>query len=570
MSSDEALAELRDHSGRVAELAREDGVVKLDWVDAVPRLLDGDGPDAVDAEAAGLWDRGIRHVIWAGMGGSVMAVRVLIDLGITGDGVDRIAVYPLDSTDPAALNAIIRLLAARKRLSLPTAGESITRESLRAFLSDVLMVGVAMGMTSEEPITHLAWFSGLLDEAGLDPADHLLIMALPGSLLECFALDRGAPRLPLQLDGGNGTPGRMSAPGTRVFLLPAALSLASPLAQPGRLRSVLQRGWEWHERMTSEHPFVRLADAMNARADDGVCRVLLALPDEWRPVLPWIEQLMEESLGKGGKGVLVFDDQRLLFSGRCYTERATLRVQILTPSEWHGPSHDSFALVQPHIDTADSSARLSTLVSTFLGWQVTMALYGRMQNITFAGQPAVESYKTRARILREAEEAPEDALPWDDATSSDSLTVFAPPGTAHGPTRPEAVLAAALDAGCPRYLDLTINGEMTRSRLHSIRNAALHLGNERGLPVKVRRAPAAYHATEQSEMDGPNPLVSIRLLASTHEPPTVGVYDDRFLRAQAVATWQSMVESGRSCFLVLLHSTYEDAGDEVERLLSDV
>ncbi len=34
-----------------------------------------------------------------------------------------------------------------------------------------------------------------------------------------------------------------------------------------------------------------------------------------------------------------------------------------------------------------------------------------------------------------------------------------------------------------------------------------------GVPIKLRQAPAAYHSTEQSEMDGPPYLVSLRLVA---------------------------------------------------------
>ncbi len=84
-----------------------------------------------------------------------------------------------------------------------------------------------MGMTSEEPITHLEWFTDLLKQAGLRPAEHLLVMTLPGSYLDRFAHEQQAPSRPLQPDGGTGTGGRMSAPATRVFLLPAALYLTS-------------------------------------------------------------------------------------------------------------------------------------------------------------------------------------------------------------------------------------------------------------------------------------------------------------------------------------------------------
>src|SRR5437016_10872137 len=58
-------------------------------------------------------------------------------------------------------------------------------------------------MTSEEPITHLEWFTDLLQQAGVRPAEHLLVMTLPDSYLDRFANAQQAPSLPLQPDGGD-------------------------------------------------------------------------------------------------------------------------------------------------------------------------------------------------------------------------------------------------------------------------------------------------------------------------------------------------------------------------------
>ncbi len=49
------------------------------------------------------------------------------------------------------------------------------------------MIAVAMGMSSEEPIGHLKWFTGLLEQVGLPPADHIRVLTIPGSALESHA-----------------------------------------------------------------------------------------------------------------------------------------------------------------------------------------------------------------------------------------------------------------------------------------------------------------------------------------------------------------------------------------------
>jgi hypothetical protein len=222
---DDAVGQLRRRTGFMAALGSEDGVLKLDWVDGVSRLLaDPSDLERIEADARAIWQRGIRHIIWAGMGGSILTVRVLHALGFCSGCDDAallplppeefIALHPLDSTDPAALNAIVRRIALAKNLPLPTpaAGghwsvssppadrasnlelEEISESaSLQVLLQDVMMVGVAMGMTSEEPITHLEWFTDLLKQAGLRPAEHLLVMTLPGSYLDHFAEEQRRP-----------------------------------------------------------------------------------------------------------------------------------------------------------------------------------------------------------------------------------------------------------------------------------------------------------------------------------------------------------------------------------------
>jgi len=261
---DDAVGQLRRRDGLMATLGSEDGVLKLDWVEGIARLLaDPTQLEEVEAEARGIWQRGIRHMIWAGMGGSVIAVRVFCDLGFCrSSDKGQVTIYPLDSTDPAALNDIVREIAAAKKLALPAGEEASDPTFLRALLNDVMMVGVALGMTSEEPITHLEWFTDLLKQAGLRPAEHLLVMTLPDSYLDRFAHEQQAPSRPLQPDGGTGTGGRMSAPTTRVFLLPAALYLTRLPGAPGQLRSVLQHAWDEYnlELATSRQQNIPLCD----------------------------------------------------------------------------------------------------------------------------------------------------------------------------------------------------------------------------------------------------------------------------------------------------------------------
>jgi hypothetical protein len=570
--NDRAIAALMERSGRVAQLGSENGVPKLDWVMGVARLLEHDSwLEEVEREASEIWSRGTRHIIWSGMGGSVMAVRVLVDLGFCAVGSDTVTIYPLDSTDPAALNAVVRAIAGAKGLSLHGAAAAGSPGFLRELLGDVTMIGVSMGMTSEEPITHLEWFTDLLMQAEIPTEEHCLVMTLPGSYLDRFAQKHGFPSRPLQLDGGIGTGGRMSAPTTRVFLLPTALALLQRPAGTGRLRSVLKSAWTRYDLAgAAEHPqnypFVRLAVAMSDAAVDGACRLLIDADGIWTALIPWIEQLTEESLGKDGKGVVVFEHTSLNEEARCYRRDGTVRVHIGSATT----GEESSVLTVPPGSVRGVEAQLSAVAQAFLGWQLSMALYGYLHDIQFAGQPAVEDYKSRARKLRSEGDPLQRALQSGAVVRDGPLTLLAP-SQPEATTSPAAVIVASLTADCPLYLDVTINGEPAAGTLVSLQTSLDRLGHTvLGIPTKLRRAPAAYHSTEQSEMDGPPDLVSIRVLAREHETVILGTYDATFLAAQAVGTWQAMVEAGRACYLVIFDGTLAAAASAMADLLSQI
>jgi hypothetical protein len=384
-----------------------------------------------------------------------------------------------------------------------------------------------------------------------------------------------------------------------VFLLPAALYLTTHFpGQSGQLRSVLQQAWDEYnlELATSrpaDHPFVQLAAALGAESRDGACRLLVKMPEGWQAFVSWLEQLMEESLGKGGKGVVVFDDQPLNQSAPGYRKDGLLRVRVMTEATQSGGAQ-SFLLSQPSLASQEPRNRLAALAASFLGWQLSMALYGYLQRITFAGQPAVENYKARARALRTQPEPLQVASNWSPALQEGILTLLAPQETvsqdaqSHSDPQRGDSAASAFASALQKvlatddtsrhsqgislgYLDLTVNGEAPASLLAVLGERVRTIGNKLlGVPVKLRQAPAEYHSTEQSEMDGPPYLVSLRLVARNSQASLLGSYTPTFLHAQAVSTWQAMMEVGRPCFLLVIDGSLKDATEPLATFFAHV
>lgn len=560
---EDALGQLLEGTGAMAELGQEAGDRKLAWATQMAWVLDH--PDrlaSVEETVRSLRRDGVRHLIWAGMGGSVQVVRTLCRLGVF-DGAD-IQVHPLDSTDPAALNRLLEELSAGR--SLPEA------------LAETFMVAVSMGMTSEEPITHLEWFEGLRQEQGVE-GTRVMVMTLPGSYLDDFARKRGARRLPIQLDGESHTAGRMSAPSTQVFLLPAAIALGGT-----GLREVVERcqsdyrvrpGLDRAERdlLVAEDPFIRLAAWLHAQIGEGRNAALLDLAPADRGLGPWVEQVVEESLGKGGRGLLIFLDQDLGAVGELPDRVSVVRVEEGSGAPLPDRPHHELKLGRGD----GVGGRLEAAARFFAGWDLAVAMLGYLEGITFAGQPAVEGYKRYARELRDRE----GDLPYPErglVTSSDGeIALWLEPLADAGVDAPKDVRdpAAALAevlrgmaaTGRLGYLDVTLNGEPAGPLWSDVGEGARELAAALRRPLKVRSGPADYHSTEQSETDGPPELLSIRILVREPQAVRAGDYTARFLHAQALGTVAAMRDAHRPVVLLQIRSAAQ--GPRLRELLAE-
>jgi hypothetical protein len=232
----------------------------------------------------------LRSLIWVGMGGSAEDKLMYSNLGLLNHGV---RCYMLDSTDPAKLKYILEEM--QKRSTRP----------LREVLASTLVVAMAMGTNSFEPVFNMEHLAKLYEKHGVDPTANFLYMAVAGSLLEQFGARRGHRRVELQLDGGNTTAGRHSGPLTRGTLYPLALcenDLASWIAGTDLSAEDIDTSW-------------KLAAFLHAQGIAGRDKVTLTLPQAWYAAALWTKQDFEESLGKSEQlGIKIVIDEKLRLS----------------------------------------------------------------------------------------------------------------------------------------------------------------------------------------------------------------------------------------------------------------
>jgi len=612
LAQEDILGQLLRKDGLAGELGMESGRPQLDWVDGIEKALAR--PDllaGIEEEAAAALRAGHRRLIWSGMGGSVQTIHALKRLGFLDS--ERVTVHPLDSTDPAAINRTLREIALLEGIELPRPGgdPDAIAAGLRATLKRTMMIAVAMGMTSEEPITHVTWFWDLMADLGIkQPESHVRVIALEDSYLDKYAADHNVPSYPLMPEGRCNTAGRMSAPVTRVFMWPAAWVMAASAlaADPAAtmngelLSAVLLRAQQLfgvseqlsnkeRKALTLSDPFVRLGAFI---AKEGIAsrrnKLLFSLPPEWQGMDLWIEQVVEESLGKKGKGFMVFYGQDIatLAAGRrdCMVlriARGDCPLPALPASVENGGT-PVLTLTVPVSPCGNAPLGLGEVGGLFANFEKLVAVFAYIRGIVFAGQPAVEAYKRYARELRDGGKditTPPDS-PWIARAGSVAVhySSLVKAGLLSGaeakglPTEPAQLLAALLRLADQRgwlgYLDLTHNGEKSdelKGVFAAIRDGMAN--STLGVPAKLRTGPQDYHSTEQGEIDGPAEITSLRFVCLEHEPVIAGRYTDRFLMAQAYGTWQAMEDANRWVIMITLFKA-ETATEDIKSLFAQV
>ena len=362
-----AIGTESDNAGRVTKNSY--GVFNLswqaqehpEWPDQVAAEIDDVRRGISDTHGAKL-----RFLIWAGMGGSIEDKSMYQTLGLLKGGP---RFYALDSTDPAKLKHILADMQARSGRPLPD------------ILRSTLVAGMAMGMTSYEPVVNLEKLSALYAKYRIDSRPNFIYLTLPGSLLDQFAAPRGYRKIELQLDGRNTTVGRHSGPLTRGSLYPLGLAGID-------LRSWIKATFLSDEEI---HTAWKLAAFIHAQGAAGRDKLTLVLPREWEGAALWTKQDFEESLGKSDDLGLKIVIGEKIKTGSYGEDRTFLFV---------GENKNIAALRRAGYPVAVLKLPAGCLLSRYMQF-IHYAVFGvaYLRRMNFVTQPSVELYKSIANAL---------------------------------------------------------------------------------------------------------------------------------------------------------------------------
>lgn len=455
---------------------------RLGWLDAPAHFTEQ--IPALEGFGDGISEAGFTTAVVAGMGGSSLAPDVLHRTFGTQDGYLGLRI--LDSTDPANIAAVFDDLDPLQTLTI-VASKSGTTTEPNAFLAEAWAR------------THAA-----LDKVGhhvfQTPGAGVVAITDPGKSLEAIAHHdefRSVFLNPPDIGG------RYSAL-TYVGLVPASLIgldldalLASAAAMLGACR----------EPHPAANPGVSLGIALGVLARAGHDKLTFLTDDEVEAFGAWAEQLIAESTGKRGVGIVPVDLEPLGALASYGQDRAFVRIALAGAPDTAGRDALAAALeADGHPIIRITLADPIDLGAEFVRWEVATAIAGVVLGIDPFDQPNVEEAKQLARdVLARAERGEPLTVATEPLATTDGVQLYG--DTAMHLTTPDGDLTGELARHLARakpmaYLALQAFIAPTPARDEAFARIRALLRDRTGRATTAGYGPRFLHSTGQLHKGG--------------------------------------------------------------------
>jgi len=469
-----------------------------------------------------------------GMGGSSLGPEVLAETFPKKTGFPKLHV--LDSTDPAQVRAMEKAVDIGKTL---------------------FIVSSKSGGTTEPNVMRDYFLDRVAKTIGADKAGHRFIAVTdPGSSLEKTATKQGFARI---FHGEPSIGGRYSVLSPFGLVPAAAAGIDVRALIENALAMVRSCG---PDVPPHENPGVQLGLAMGLAGLEGRDKVTIFASKKVADFGAWAEQLIAESTGKEGKGLIpiegepladasVYGNDRFFIDIRTEGEDDTAHDEKLAALEQAG--HPVARIVVQSIDHIGQE---------FFRFEMATAVAGSILGINPFNQPDVESAKIKTRELTAAYEKT-GALPAEEpAVSSDEADLYTDTHNADELRELGAngdlgswlkAHLAHVDVG--DYVALLAYIERDADHIDVLQDMRLKLRDKHHVATCAEFGPRFLHSTGQAYKGGPDSGVFLQITADDAEDLPVPGQKASFgviKAAQARGDFDVLTERGRRALRVHL------------------
>jgi transaldolase/glucose-6-phosphate isomerase len=501
----------------------------LGWV-AVVDLLEANA-DELAAFSQRIRDDGFTDVMLLGMGGSSLCPEVFRRTFGKVEGFPTLHV--LDSTDPATVKSF----------------------EARVDLAKTLFIVASKSGSTTEPLMFYRYFFERLREIKSDRAgDNFIAITDPGTLMEAMATGDRFRRIFLNPSDIGGRYSALSFFG----MVPACL-------QGFDFKTLLDRSARAMHACspavpTADNPAARLGALIGTMANAGRDKLTLITSSEISSLGLWIEQLLAESTGKEGRGVIPVSGEPLAAPSVYGNDRLFVSISV---GDADSDTENRLAALEAAGHPVVRRRLTSTLDlgEEFYIWELATAVAGAVIGINPFDQPNVQESKDNTKRVLEGYKrlgglpAPSVAVENNDLSVwGDSHTVY----DLDASSLADFIIAHLKRAGSGDYIALLAYIQETAEHDQLLQALRTHLRDALGVATTVGYGPRFLHSTGQLHKGGPNSGVFVQLTAERAdgsvkipgEPFTFGVLK----LAQAIGDYLALENHQRRAINVHLRA----------------
>ena len=429
---------------------------------------------------------GLDHVLLLGMGGSSLAPEVL---GVTFAGANGgPALHVLDSTDPAQVRAAEAAIDPRRTL---------------------FFVSSKSGSTLEPNVLKRYFFAKAREALGEGAAGRFVAITDPGSALEREAQSDGFRAV---LHGRETIGGRYSAL-SNFGMAPGAVAGVDVVELLERARSAAAACGPGTS--ADVNPGVVLGAVLGVCALAGRDKLTLVASPAIADFGAWLEQLLAESTGKDGRGVIPVDAEPLGPPETYGDDRLFAYLRLTSEPD---PDQDAaLDLLQDAghpVVRIDLAERLD-LGGQFFVWEFATAVAGALLGVNPFDQPDVEASKVRTRELTDQYEQTGELPAEEPILEEAGLSAFADERNADAlgvHTSLDALLAAHLGRVVDGdYVALLPYIQRSPENAQALREIRAVIRDRTRAATCVGFGPRFLHSTGQAYKGGPNTGVFLQI-----------------------------------------------------------
>ncbi len=493
----------------------------LGWLDSPVKMRTAVG--GLSEFAADLKKAGFRHALLMGMGGSSLAPLVLSQT--FGKHAPGLPLTVLDTTDPAT---VIRL-----ERSLPLANTFFIEAS-------------KSGTPAESRSFGEYFFERVKSIKANRTGENFGVITDPGSMLERLAVERSYRKVFLNYPDIGGRYSALSYFG----LAPASLmgiDLNELLLRASKIVNQCRT-----QKPLSENPGVALGAAIGVLASGGRDKLTFLLPGPISTFGMWLEQLIAESTGKEGTGVVPVSGGPVDGPQSYGKDRLFVEFRIKNePDEALEAKADSLRKAgQPVI--AVHMHDLLDLAEQFFLWEIATATAGALLRINPFDQPNVqESKEFTAKILDEVRK--EGRVPEAEMELRHGLLrLYQAGGASSVPQALSLFFEQAVENDYFAILAYLTENQINESGLRRIRSL---MKDRARIATTIGYGPRYLHSTGQLHKGGANKGLFLLLTSDTAEDAGIPGQPYAFgmlMRAQALGDFEALRKHRRRVLRVHL------------------